>query len=417
MHAEVLAKCKQARQAALKLAACSTSLKNKALEQIATSLKKNKKDIIEANQLDRNRLESGDHYTEAFYDRLLLSEARIFEMAQGLREIAALNDPVGEVTGMWKRPNGLEIGQTRVPIGVIAIIYEARPNVTIDAAGLTLKTGNTVILRGSSEALNSNRALVKIIQQGLGEAGLPDGSVALIEDADRAAVMDLLNANQYLDLLIPRGGPSLINTVINNSSVPVIQTGAGNCHTYVDYSADLDKAVAIAVNAKVQRPGVCNAMETLLVHKDMADDFLPKIVPALEKLGVEIRGCPRTVSYSSNIKPAGEEDWSTEYLDLILAIRVVENIDQAVEHINSYGTGHSEAIITDSYNQARHFLASVDAAAVYVNASTRFTDGSAFGLGAEIGISTQKLHARGPMGLEALTTLKYIIFGSGQIRE
>ncbi len=417
MHAEVLTKCKQAKQAALALAACSTSLKNEALEKIAISLEKNKKEIIEANRLDRNRLESGDHYTEAFSDRLLLTEARIFEMARGLREIAALNDPVGEVTGMWKRPNGLEIGQTRVPIGVIAIIYEARPNVTIDAAGLTLKTGNAVILRGSSEALHSNRTLVKIIQQGLEEAGMPDGAVALIEDADRTAVMDLLNANQYLDLLIPRGGPSLINTVINNSSVPVIQTGAGNCHTYVDYNADLDKAVAIAVNAKVQRPGVCNAMETLLVHKDIADDFLPKIVPALEKLGVEIRGCSRTVSYSSNIKPAGEEDWSREYLDLILAIRVVENTDQAVEHINSYGTGHSEAIITDSYDQSRHFLARVDAAAVYVNASTRFTDGSAFGLGAEIGISTQKLHARGPMGLEALTTLKYIIFGSGQIRE
>ena len=417
MNAEVMSKCEKARQAASTLAACSTTQKNSALDSIADFLEKNIKNILEANKLDLDRLEKEDHYTEAFRDRLLLNEARIFEMAQGLREISVLKDPIGEVTKMWKRPNGLEIGQTRVPIGVIAIIYEARPNVTVDASGLTLKAGNAVILRGSSEALHSNRALVKLIRQGLLDAGLPEDSVALIEDSDRAAVQDLLKANQYLDLLIPRGGPSLIETVINNASVPVIQTGAGNCHIYVDDNSDLDKALAIAINAKVQRPGVCNAMETLLVHQDVADDYLTKLIPALEKKGVEIRGCPQTVQYSTNIKPAVDEDWNTEFLDLILAVKVVENIDQAVEHINKHGTGHSEAIITDSYSQARYFLKTVDAAAVYVNASTRFTDGSAFGLGAEIGISTQKLHARGPMGLETLTALKYFIFGSGQVRE
>ncbi len=417
MNPEVLDKCMLARQAAKKLSGCPTAVKNRALEKIAQALENNKKDIIEANKKDLDRLQKEEHYSDAFYDRLLLNEERIVDMAAGLKDIAALRDPVGEVTRMWKRPNGLEIGQVRVPIGVVAIIYEARPNVTIDAAGLTLKTGNAVILRGSSEALNSNRALVNLARESLLKLDLPEGSAALIEDTGRAAAMDLMKANQYLDLLIPRGGPSLINTVINNSSVPVIQTGAGNCHVYIDSKADLNQAVAITINAKVQRPGVCNALETLLVHKDIASSFLPKILPELMKLGVEIRGCPVTKTFSPEVKAASEEDWSTEYLDLILAVKVVEDLDQAVEHINSFGTGHSEAIITDSYSRSRKFLARVDAAAVYVNASTRFTDGSAFGLGAEMGISTQKLHVRGPMGLESLTTLKYFIFGSGQIRE
>ena len=417
MNPEVLDKCMLARQAAKKLSGCPTAVKNRALEKIAQALENNKKDIIEANKKDLDRLQKEEHYSDAFYDRLLLNEERIVDMAAGLKDIAALRDPVGEVTRMWKRPNGLEIGQVRVPIGVVAIIYEARPNVTIDAAGLTLKTGNAVILRGSSEAFNSNRALVNLIQESLLKLDLPKGSAVLIEDTGRAAAMDLMKANQYLDLLIPRGGPSLINTVINNSSVPVIQTGAGNCHVYIDSKADLNQAVAITINAKVQRPGVCNALETLLVHKDIASSFLPKILPELMKLGVEIRGCPVTKTFSPEVKAASEEDWSTEYLDLILAVKVVEDLDQAVEHINSFGTGHSEAIITDSYSRSRKFLARVDAAAVYVNASTRFTDGSAFGLGAEMGISTQKLHVRGPMGLESLTTLKYFIFGSGQIRE
>lgn len=417
MHPEVLEKCRQARKASKLLAGASTAIKNKALEKIAVSLEISKKEIIEANKKDLERLESEDHYTDAFHDRLMLNESRIAEMAEGLRGIADLDDPVGEVIKMWKRPNGLEIGQVRVPIGVIAIIYEARPNVTVDAGGLALKAGNTVILRGSSEALNSNRALIKVIRQSLSAIELPGDAIALIEDTDRSAAFDLMQADRYLDLLIPRGGLSLINAVVENSTVPVIQTGTGNCHTFVDYNADLDKAVAITVNAKVQRPGVCNALETLLVHKDIAPRFLTKVLPALTKLGVEIRGCPETQTYLPDIKPATEQDWETEYLDLVLAVRVVEDLDRAIDHINQYGTGHSEAIITDSYDHSRIFMAKVDAAAVYVNASTRFTDGSAFGLGAEMGISTQKLHARGPMGLEALTALKYIIYGSGQVRE
>ncbi len=417
MHPEVLDKCRRARKAAGVLSGLSTRQKNKALEKIALSLEKNKNDIIEANKMDLEQLEKSDHSSDAFRDRLLLNEDRIMEMARGLRDIASLEDPVGEVTRMWKRPNGLDIGQVRVPIGVIAIIYEARPNVSIDAGGLTLKAGNAVILRGGSEALNSNRALVKLVQKSLSDLELPGDAVALIEDTDRNAAVDLMQASGYLDLLIPRGGPSLISAVIANSTVPVIQTGAGNCHTYIDYNADIDKAIAITVNAKVQRPGVCNALETLLVHKDVAPRFLPKVLPVLIKMGVEIRGCPETSFYYPDINPAADEDWETEYLDLILAVKVVDNLDEAIDHINRYGTGHSEAIITDSYEHSRIFMSRVDAAAVYVNASTRFTDGSAFGLGAEMGISTQKLHTRGPMGLEALTTLKYIVYGTGQIRE
>ncbi len=417
MHPEVLDKCRRARKAAGILGGLSTKQKNKALEKIALSLEKNKKEIMEANKIDLAQLEKNDRFSGAFRDRLLLNAERIMDMARGLNDIAALEDPVGKVTGMWKRPNGLEIGRVRVPIGVVAIIYEARPNVTIDAGGLTLKAGNAVILRGGTEALNSNRALVKLVQKSLSELELPGDAVALIEDTDRSAAIDLMQANRYLDLLIPRGGPSLISTVVANSSVPVIQTGVGNCHTYIDYNADMDKAIAITVNAKVQRPGVCNALETLLVNKDIAPGFLSKVLPVLKKLGVEIRGCPVTRSQFPDVTPATEEDWHTEYLDLILAVRVVDNLDEAIEHINTYGTGHSEAIVTDSYDHSRIFMARVDAAAVYVNASTRFTDGSEFGLGAEMGISTQKLHARGPMGLEALTALKYIVYGSGQIRE
>ena len=417
MHPEVIDKCRQAYKAAAILANCSTNLKNDILVSIARSLEANKNIIIEDNHVDLELLKKKDSYTKAFYDRLLLTGDRIDGMAESLREIAALDDPIGEVTGMWKRPNGLQIGRVRVPIGVIGIIYEARPNVTIDAAALALKAGNAVILRGSSEAINSNKALVKIIQQCLTDKDLPEGSVSLIEDTEYAAAIDLMKSNDYVDLLIPRGGPKLIKTVIDNSTVPVIQTGAGNCHTYIDSNADLDMAVDIAVNAKVQRPGVCNAMETLLVHQDIAPDYLPKVIPALLGRGVEIRGCRRTAEYSSAIKPAEELDWETEYLDLILAVKIVNGIDEAINHINHYGTKHSEAIITNSYNRSTEFLARVDAAAVYVNASTRFTDGFVFGLGAEMGISTQKLHARGPMGLEALTSLKYIIYGSGQIRE
>jgi len=416
LHPEVLKKCIEAQKSKSILANCSANQKNNILEHIADSLENNKEVILKENKRDLDLLKNSEGYTKAFHDRLLLTEERISDMAKGLREIAALEDPIGEVTGMWKRPNGLQIGLTRVPIGVISIIYEARPNVTIDAAGLSLKSGNVVILRGSSEALNSNKALVNIIQQSLNNLNLPAASVSLIEDTERAAALDLMKANEYLDLLIPRGGSSLIKTVIDNSTVPVIQTGAGNCHTYIDSSADLESAYNIALNAKIQRPGVCNAMETLLVHRDIAPDFLPKLISALTDQGVEVRGCKKTTMYSTLVKTANHKDWETEYLDLILAIKVVNSVEEAVEHINCYGTGHSEAIITDSYQNSRLFLNQVDAAAVYVNASTRFTDGMVFGLGAEMGISTQKLHVRGPMGLEALTSLKYLIYGSGQTR-
>ena len=335
---------------------------------------------------------------------------------RGLLEIAALEDPVGEVTGASLRPSGLQVGQVRTPIGVVGIIYEARPNVTVDAAGLTLKSGNAVILRGGSEALNSNMCLVGIIQEQLRRAELPVASVQLIEDSDRAAARTLMRLNGSVDLLIPRGGPSLIQAVIANATVPVIETGAGNCHLYIDKSAAKDMAVEIALNAKVQRPGVCNAIETLLVHQAAAEEILPAALTKLEQVGVELRGCPRTRSYHKTVKEASEEDWGKEYLDLILAVRVVDSIDEAIAHISRYGTMHSEAIVTADYGRARLFLSRVDAAAVYVNASTRFTDGSEFGLGAEMGISTQKLHVRGPMGLKALTSLKYIVYGSGQVR-
>ncbi len=416
MHPEVLKKCIEAQKSKITLANCSANQKNRVLEHVADSLENNKDVILKENKRDVDLLKGSKGYTKAFHDRLLLTEERISDMAKGLREIAALEDPIGEVTGMWKRPNGLQIGLTRVPIGAISIIYEARPNVTIDAAGLSLKSGNVVILRGSSEALNSNKALVTIIQESLKKLNLPAASVSLIEDTERAAALDLMKANDYLDLLIPRGGSSLIKTVIDNSTVPVIQTGAGNCHTYIDNSADLESALNIALNAKIQRPGVCNAMETLLVHRDIAPDFLPKAIPALTDQGVEIRGCSETTAYSTLVKAANDKDWETEYLDLILAIKIVNSVEEAIEHINCYGTGHSEAIITDSYQNSRLFLNQVDAAAVYVNASTRFTDGMVFGLGAEMGISTQKLHVRGPMGLEALTSLKYLVYGSGQTR-
>ncbi len=417
MHPEVTEKARQACAAARVLANSSTAEKNRALLLIAGALKERAGLIREANKIDLENLKQKPDYTNAFYDRLLLTPERIDGMAGGLREIAALEDPVGEVEGMSRRPNGLQIGRIRVPIGVIGIIYEARPNVTVDAAGLTLKSGNAVILRGSSEAIHSNRALVEIIQEQLRKAGLPPGAVVLIEDTDRSAALALMRLNQYLDLLIPRGGPSLIAAVIENSTVPVIKTGAGNCHIYVDDGADPESAVSIILNAKVQRPGVCNALETLLLHRTVAPTLIPAVVPELLLRGVEIRGCPLAQSYHGEIKPAADQDWETEYLDLILAVKIVDSLQAAIEHISRYGTGHSEAILTADYYRAREFVSRVDAAAVYVNASTRFTDGFEFGLGAEMGISTQKLHARGPMGLKELTSLKYIIYGEGQIRQ
>lgn len=413
---EVLNKAAKAKEASRIMSTLSTTVKNQALIVMAEELSERADEIIEANKTDMVKgRERG--LPVALLDRLLLTESRIDEMAEGLKAIAMLPDPVGEVMTMWKRPNGLQIGKMRVPIGVIGIIYEARPNVTVDAAGLCLKTGNAVVLRGGSEAIYSNQAISKIISQAATRAGVPEGAIQLIETTDREAVNIMLKLNEYIDILIPRGGAGLIQTVVKNATVPVIETGVGNCHVYVDNEADLEMAKKIVINAKTQRPGVCNAMETLLVHRDVAGELLPDLLNTLrEQYGVEVRGCPAARDLVNWIAEAAEEDWFTEYLDLILAVKVVKDMEDAMDHIYRYGTKHSEAIITTNYNKARRFTNEVDAAAVYVNASTRFTDGFQFGFGAEIGISTQKLHARGPMGLAELTTTKYIIFGEGQIR-
>lgn len=404
--------------AAKKLSYAGTNTKNKALLMMSNAILENKAYLMSENEKDI-KLARENGSSEAFIDRLTLTEKRINEMAQGLKDTASLPDPIGEVVKMWKRPNDLTIGQTRVPIGVIGIIYESRPNVTVDAAALCIKSGNAVILKGGKEALNSNVAIAKIITEAGSKAGLPDGSVQLIDVSGREAVNILMKLNDYIDVIIPRGGGSLIRNVVQNSTVPVIQTGVGNCHVYVDDAADFKMAEDIIVNAKVQRPSTCNAMETLLIHKDIAKDFLPRICEKLHSLNVEIRGCAKTkeIVKTVEIVPATDEDFATEFLDLIISVKVVDSIDDAINHIFKYGTKHSEAIITNNYANSQKFLTEVDAAAVYINASTRFTDGGQFGFGGEIGISTQKLHARGPMGLNELTTLKYIIYGNGQIRE
>lgn len=413
---EVISKAQKAKEAARKLSTISTEIKDNALLVMADALISRQDEIIAANSVDiKNGEENG--LSKTLLDRLLLTPQRIEEMAEGLKVIVSLADPVGEVISMWTRPNGLQIGQIRVPLGVIGIIYEARPNVTVDAASLCLKTGNAVILRGGKEAINSNKMVAKIISEAAIAAGIPENSIQLIESTDREAVNIMLKLNEYLDVLIPRGGAGLIQTVLQNATVPVIETGVGNCHVYVDNEADLQMAYDIVINSKTHRPGVCNAMETLLVHRDVAKEFLPKVCSGLQEKGVELRGCPATRAIVSGVKEATEEDWATEYLDLIIAIRVVDDINHALEHIYQYSTKHSEVIVTNNYLKSRQFLAEVDAAAVYVNASTRFTDGFQFGFGAEIGISTQKLHARGPMGLKELTTIKYIIYGEGQIRK
>ncbi len=409
-------KVREAKRVSYILAAAPTDKKNGALLKIAEQLKVNEEKVLAANKIDTENLRQKEGFTNAFYDRLLLTPERIDGMADGLKDIVALPDPVGELSDMTRRPNGIMVGSMRTPLGVVGIIYEARPNVTVDAAGLALKSGNAVVLRGSSEAINSNKALVAVIQDSLEICGLPRDGVVLIEETDRTAAKELMSMNKYLDVLIPRGGKALIKAVIENATVPVIQTGAGNCHTYIDEHASLDMAVEIAVNAKVQRPGVCNAMETLLVHRNIAAAYLPAILSRLMEKGVEIRGCVETGKHHPDVRPATDEDWDTEYLDLILAVKVVDSIQEAIDHIHTYGTGHSEAIVSADYLRTKEFYEKVDAAAVYVNASTRFTDGFVFGLGAEMGISTQKLHARGPMGLKALTSLKYIILGEGQIR-
>lgn len=413
---EVLEKAKRAKVAAAQLAKLSSALKDSALEMMARALEDRMDFIIKANESDVEAAVLNGK-PKAFVDRLILNQKRVKDMADGLRAVKSLPDPVGETVSMWRRPNGLVIGQRRVPLGVVGIIYESRPNVTADAAGLCLKTGNAVILRGGSEAIQSNKAIVEVLSRAAYEAGIPEGAIQLIENTDRDSVRQLMRLNGLVDVLIPRGGAGLIKAVIEEATVPVIQTGVGNCHVYVDGECDQDMAVRIVVNAKTQRPGVCNAAETLLVDKEIAAEFLPKVVKALREKGVEIRGCEKALEIIPDAVPATAEDWDTEYLDYILAVKVVDGIDEAIRHIGIHGTGHSEAIVTTSYFKAQKFLEEVDAAAVYVNASTRFTDGFEFGFGAEIGISTQKLHARGPMGLKELTTIKYVIYGNGQIRE
>ena len=405
----------KAKEASYELGVASPGQKNEALTFMAEELIKAKEEIIKANEIDRqNAIKKG--ITDALLDRLSLDDSRIEAMAQGLLDIVKLQDPVGEVTNMWQMPNGLQIGQKRVPIGVLGIIYESRPNVTSDAAGLCLKSGNAVILRGASDAINSNKAVAKALVAGIKRSGLPQDCVQLLEDTSRETAREMMRLNNYIDVLIPRGGAGLIKSVVQNATVPVIETGTGNCHIFVDETADLEMAKAIVLNAKVQRPGVCNAAEKLLVHESIANEFLPTIVKSLRENGVEVRGCDKAQAIVDDIKVIEEPEWHQEYLDLIIAVKVVKDVDEAIKHINKYNTGHSESIVTESYKNSQKFLQRVDAAAVYVNASTRFTDGGEFGFGGEIGISTQKLHARGPMGLKELTTSKYIIFGDGQIR-
>lgn len=390
--------------------------KNKALEAVAKELTGQAAELLEANAVDIDYARKNG-MKEGLVDRLLLTESRIQAMAEGLLQIAGLEDPVGEVISMKPRPNGLLIGRKRVPLGVIGIIYESRPNVTADAFGLCFKTGNVVILKGGSDAINSNQAIVKVIRQALEKSGIPADSIQLIEDTKRETAAAFMRMNQYIDVLIPRGGAGLIKAVVENSTIPVIETGTGNCHIFVDETADFEMALDIIYNAKTQRIGVCNACESLVIHQAIADRFLPLLAEKLSEKNVEIRGDECAVKAEPSIVPATEEDWGTEYLDYIISAKTVSGIDEAIAHINRYNTKHSEAIITKDYANSQKFLNEIDAAAVYVNASTRFTDGFEFGFGAEIGISTQKLHARGPMGLEALTTTKFIIYGNGQVRK
>ena len=416
MTEELLRKGALAKDAAEKLASVDTITKNKALDAIADALVAHTEEILAANRLDIEAAEENG-VRKAMIDRLALSKERIAGIADGVRQVSDLNDPIGEVIKMWKRPNGLLIGQKRVPMGVIAIIFEARPNVTVDAAALCLKTSNACILRGGKEAIHSNTMLMKIMQEAAYDAGIPEGTLNIIEDTSRETATELMKMNGFIDLLIPRGGKGLIRSVVENATVPVIETAAGNCHVYVEATADLDMALKIVLNAKVQRPSVCNAAETLLVDKAIADRFIPMVFDALKKNKVEIRADAASKALVPDVQDATEEDYYTEYNDYIMAVKVVDGVDEAIAHINRYNTKHSEAIVTNSYVAEEKFLNCVDAAAVYVNASTRFTDGFEFGFGAEIGISTQKMHARGPMGLEALTSIKYIIYGNGQIRE
>lgn len=404
-----------AKKASQKLATLSSLEKNKALLTMAHALEVKTPIILEENNIDmENGRQKG--LSASLLDRLLLTTERIAQMANGLRQIANLNDPVGNGIMSCRRPNGLDIRCIRVPLGLVGIVYEARPNVTADAIGLCLKSGNAVILRGGSEAIHSNKILASILAEAAYSAGIPHGAIQFVSITEHEAVDVMMRLNKYVDVIIPRGGAGLIKRVVENSSVPVIETGVGICHVFVDEFADLELATKIILNAKISRPAVCNAIETVLIDQKIANEYLPMICQKLSESKVEIRGCEKCLAICPELKTATKEDWSTEYGDLIISIKIVENIDEAISHINTYGSGHSEAIITTNYNNALKFQKLVDASAVYVNASTRFTDGNEFGFGAEIGISTQKLHARGPMGLEALTTMKYLIYGEGQIR-
>ena len=414
MNQDLIAIGKRAQIAANKLALMNTATKNKALLQLANDLIKNKKQIITANQQD---LAAATQMPTKFTDRLMVNSQRIEDMANGLRIIADLADPTSQIDKGWITKDGLQILQRRVPLGVIGIIFEARPNVTVDATGLTFKSGNAVILRGGKEAIQTNTALVKILRESLQKQHLPIDAVQLSPDTSHAVADEMMNLTDYIDVLIPRGGRALIQRVITTATVPVIETGAGNCHIYIDKDADLTMATNITVNAKVQRPSVCNAAEKLLIHRDVAAEFLPVIAKALMAHGVQLRGDEMACQLVSTIRPVTDEDWKTEYNDLIMAVKIVDSLDDAINHINHYSTHHSESIITNNITRGRYFQQAINSACVYVNASTRFTDGGEFGFGAEIGISTQKLHARGPMGLQQLTTIKYEITGNGQIRK
>jgi glutamate-5-semialdehyde dehydrogenase len=415
MREEILAMGKRARDAAHDMAKAGNAVKRKALEHMAQALEDNRKVITAENEKDVSDAIAKE-LPKAKVDRLRLSDKVFAEMINGLKEVAALPDPVGEVTRMWTRPNGLRVGRMRIPLGVIGIVYESRPNVTVDAAGLCIKAGNAVILRGGSESFHSNQCLTAVLQESLRASNLPEAAVQAAPTTDREAVLDLLKLDEYIDVMIPRGGEELIRFVAENARMPVLKHYKGVCHTFVDAGADLEMAEKLCLNAKVQRPGVCNAMETLLVHKDIAESFLPKMAAAFRREGVELRGCDRTRELVKDCTPAVEEDWYAEYLDLILAVRVVDSMDAAIRHITEYGSQHTEAIVTSDFERANRFLQEVQSSLVLVNASTRFNDGFQLGLGAEIGISTSRLHAFGPMGVEELTTTKFIALGNGQVR-
>jgi len=412
---EMVNLAKKAKEAAREMAVLSSRVKDMALMEMAEALTGQIAYLVIENEKDVKRAKEMG-LSAAMIDRLTLTPARIHDMARGIREVAALPDPVGRITSMWRRPNGLLVGRMRIPLGVIGIIYESRPNVTSDAAALCLKAGNAVILRGGSEAINSNVAIAQVLRQVVAKHGIPEGAIQMVSVTDRAAVYELLQLDEYIDLIIPRGGEELIRAVVKESRIPVIKHYKGVCHVFVDEDADLEMALQICLNAKVQRPGVCNAMETLLIHEKVAPVFLPQVARALEEVGVKLRGCPETRKILPHIEAATEEDWYDEYLDLILAIRVVPNLTEAMDHIARYGSNHTEAIVTRDYSRAQEFLNKVQSSTVLVNASTRFSDGFELGLGAEIGISTTKLHAYGPMGVEELTTTKFIVYGEGQIR-